>query len=82
MGNSTGLGAVLRDKRHLGGIRHPEDIFMLATNVTGWVCVSQKRNEKGDSLILSEKFQCGVRGKELDEGSQKAQTSSYKKSKY
>ena len=36
---------------------------MLATNVTGWVCVSQKRNEKGDSLILFEKFQCGVRGK-------------------
>lgn len=55
--------AVLGDKRHLGALGYPEDIFMLAMNVTGWVCVSQKRNEMGDSLILFEKFQCVVRGK-------------------
>lgn len=36
--------AVLGDKRHLGALRYPRDILMLVRYVTGWVCVSLKRD--------------------------------------
>lgn len=44
--------AVLGDKRHLGALGYPRDILMLVRYVTGWVCVSQKRDEKGYSVLF------------------------------
>lgn len=49
--------AVLGDKRHQGALGYPGDILMLIRYITGWVCVSQRRNEKGYSLTVFWKFQ-------------------------
>ena len=52
MACSIGLGLLWGTRGIWGALGYPKDILMLVRYVTGWVCVFQKRNEKGYSLMF------------------------------